>query len=205
MSFYNDHKVSVPEGQSGKWKIVKFTVEDSGAKLHNMLEVIHETRRYIYPGDYTQLLRDNEIIMSDTYSEINEQRHFFIKAFGEVLINGLGLGVSVQACLRRENVSHLTVIEISSDVIKLVDQHYYDMFGHKRLKIIQADALTWQPPKGKRYNFVWHDIWDNICGDNWVTMTKLHRRYGRRCCWQDSWKRDKVRQLVKREKQRVHQ
>ena len=59
-----------------------------------------------------------------------------------------------------------------------------------KLNIICADALEWKPPKGTRYNAVWHDIWDNICGDNLDDMKKLHRKYGRRTNWQGSWCRD---------------
>jgi hypothetical protein len=34
--------------------------------------------------------------------------------------------------------------------------------------------------KGKRYDMVWHDIWDDICSDNLEGMAKLHRKYGDR-------------------------
>jgi hypothetical protein len=82
-----------------------------------------------------------------------------------------------------DQVTHVTVIEKSPDVIKLVGPSFAD----PRVTIIEADAYTYQPPKGIRYNAVWHDIWDNICGDNTEGMGKLHRKYGRRTDWQDSW------------------
>ena len=47
----------------------------------------------------------------------------------------------------------------------------------KRIKIINEDAFEFKPPKDKRYDFVWHDIWDDICTDNLPEMTKLHRKY----------------------------
>jgi hypothetical protein len=59
--------------------------------------------------------------------------------------------------------------------------------GDDRLRVIHADALKWMPPKVMRWSVVWHDIWDDISVDNLNEMTKLHRRYGRRCDWQGSW------------------
>ena len=70
-------------------------------------------------------------------------------------------------------------------------------FSHDdRVNIICADAFEWRPPKGVRYNAVWHDIWDDICTDNLPEMTRLHRKYGRRADWQGSW----CRELCKRYK-----
>ena len=93
-------------------------------------------------------------------------------------------------------VEEVTVIEISPEVIKLVGTTLLKLYS-KKLIIIQADALTWDPPKGVRYNAVWHDIWPTICADNWESMKRLHRRYGRKCDWQDSWQREWVAHMVR--------
>lgn len=124
--------------------------------------------------------------MSDTPDEIRDLYPIVWKAQGHVLINGLGLGVVLQACLQKEDVTRATVIEISPDVIALVAPHYREKYGD-RFEVIQADALAWKPPKGVRYGAVWHDIWDTICWENLESMKLLHRRYGRRADWQGSW------------------
>ena len=46
-----------------------------------------------------------------------------------------------------------------------------------------------------------HDIWDDICLDNLETMATLHRKYGRRCDWQGSWKRDWLKYQQRRERE----
>ena len=56
-----------------------------------------------------------------------------------------------------------------------------------RLVIIEADAFTWKWPRGMHYNVVWHDVWDDICADNYPEMMKLLERYHRRCDWQGCW------------------
>lgn len=184
-------KVDVPEGESGEWKVSCFTPEGFSAQLHNLKQ---PGRQLVVGETYTQLTHCGDVVMSDTPAEINDLWPFNRHLRGRLLINGLGLGVVLQGALDTRAVLHVTVIELSASVIALVARHYEARYGSERLNIINADALDWAPPKGVRYDAVWHDIWDNICGDNWEPMKKLHRKYGRRCAWQDSW----CRALVKR-------
>src|SRR5262249_14419804 len=105
-----------------------------------------------------------------------------------------GLGIAAQIALGKPEVSTVTAIELSIDVICLVAAHLAD----HRLTIIHADAFGWTPPKAMRWNVVWHDIWDDICADNLKQIAVLHRRYGRRCDWQGSWCRaecERARQI----------
>jgi len=183
--------VDVPEGQSGSYRIERFEVTDEDAKRERFRSIIAFGARRISvpPGQYTRLINTatfDRLVMSDTPAEIGDHLGAINRAKGQVLINGLGLGLVVQAVLQKPEVEHVTVIEISPDVIALVGDHYQERFGD-RLEIIEADALAWQPPKGMRYDVVWHDIWDNICSDNLPEMHKLHRKYGRRADWQGSW------------------
>ena len=153
-----------------------------------MREQISGGGREIVAGEYTKLMRGNTIVMSDTSAEISDHSYFVRQARGNVLINGLGLGWAVEALLQKESVKYITVIEKSLDVINLVAKHYEDKCPKdKKLWILQGDALDYKAPRGKRYDAVWHDIWDNICADNLEDMKTLHRKYGRRCDWQGSW------------------
>lgn len=185
MSVFETYKVSVPEGRSGNWSIERFTVTEDKARFHQ-LQSLFAGRGGVKAGTYTGLYRDGYVIMSDTPDEIRDHIQFIHRATGNVLINGLGLGMCLQAVAKKPEVTHVTVIEQSEDVINLVSQHYLTMFPGKII-IVHADAYTYQPPKGMRYDTVWHDIWDDICLDNLPEMEKLHRKYGRRCDWQGSW------------------
>jgi hypothetical protein len=175
-------KVSIPEGQSGVWRVETFTVSESEAKFEN-LRAMFGGGRPIAAGRYTRLMRGGYLVMSDTPAEMRDHYVPVLQAKGSVLITGLGLGMVAAAILRRDGVADVTVIEKSPDVIALVAPHMSD----PRLTIIEADAYTWRPPKGKRYDVVWHDIWDDICADNLDGMARLHRKYARRCEWQGSW------------------
>lgn len=190
MSNYDKYKVTVPEGESGKWKVARFTVDADAAKLERLRSMFSSSRgRGVPEGTYTRLMRGGHVVMSDTPDEIDDHRVAIRLARGNVLINGLGLGMVLQACLNKTEVERVTVVEYSADVLALVAPHYRAMFGD-RLTIVQADALTYAPPKGIRFGAVWHDIWDDMCADNLKQMHALHRRYGRRADWQGSWGRD---------------
>lgn len=179
------YKVQVPEGVSGVWRVERFTVSESDEKMER-LHSMFNGGRYVPADTYTWLKRSSYTIMSDTPDEIRDHLGAINKACGNVLINGLGLGVVLQAMARKPEVTAITVIEQSSDVIALVAPYYQAMFGDK-INIIQADAYEYKPPKGSRFDVAWHDIWDDLCTDNLPEMAKLHRKYGRLTDWQGSW------------------
>lgn len=173
-------QVSVPPGVSGKWSVRIADVED------NVIARIRE--RHFKPGRYTQLFHGNRLIMSDTPAERYDHFGFVRAAKGDVLISGLGIGMCVGAVLKKPEVTSVTVLEIAQDVIDLVAPSYQD----SRVRIIQADALLWTPPRAVRFGAVWHDIWPDICRDNLTEMHTLNRRYGRRADWKGCWSQDQM-------------
>ena len=121
--------------------------------------------------------------MSDTPAEQRDHCEAVRRATGSCLLNGLGIGMVLKNILLKDDVTDVTVVEISQDLIDMVSPHYND----PRVTFVCSNAFDYKPPKGKRYNMVWHDIWDYICSDNLPEMTRLHRKYGRRADWQGSW------------------
>lgn len=189
-------KVSIPEGESGEWRVDKFTITDK-----DLLRCMSYGSRAPRPGTYTRLLHAGEgLVMSDTDAEMRDHYKPVQKAKDHVLINGLGIGMVLLNCMKKPEVERATVIELSPDVIKLVGPHYKEMYGDK-LEIIQADAMGWKSPKNARYGMVWHDIWTHISTDNYEQMKTLHRRYGRKSDWQGSWCRYQVEKQVKQDRE----
>lgn len=183
--------MDIPDGKSGDWEIDTFEVTKSQADLFNLRVSLKPFggARYVLPGKYKRLLQFNRTVMSNTRAELNDHAEFLRKAKGNILINGLGLGCVVADLLNKGEVSLITVIEKSGDVISLV-KPFFDSKCNGEVNIIHADAYTWQPPKGVRYDAVWHDIWTDISYDNVEGMKKLHRKYGKRCGYQASWCRN---------------
>jgi len=168
------------DGKSGEWSVETFVVPEEDL---SQIFSIFKTGRSVPGGIYKRLKRSGTVVMSNTPDEIRDFRHFTYQAKGSILINGLGLGCVIKVLLDKPEVTKITVIEKSEDVIKLVAPYFND----ERLQIIHADAFEYKPQKNEKFNFVWHDIWDYICADNLTEMATLHRKYSKKTEWQDSW------------------
>ncbi len=198
-------KSTLPECSHGDVVISRFTVDEHGARMHNMRE-----HRRVRVGEYTKINVGRSLWMSDTDSE--RWDHYWITrdAHGHVLITGLGMGLVVGAMLCRESVQSITVIEQHPDVVTLVAPLMHalsvEIRGENIVTVHEADAYTWKPSEDDRkrgYDTIWHDIWIGICADNVPEMGKLHRRYAR---WlnkpngiQNSWCRAECQALRRRD------
>ena len=179
-------KTDVPVGVSGAWEVARFEVTSDGARFENLRAAIGGSARSIVAGEYTRLMRNRTLVMSDTPAEMDDIWEPVHRASGVCLIDGLGLGIVTEAILRKKEVTQVIVVEIAQEVIDLVGLHLEDRWG-SRLELHRGDAFTFQPPRGVRFGVVWHDIWDNICTDNRAGMSRLKRRYESRTDWQGCW------------------
>ena len=180
-------EIKVPDGKSGDWEVASFEITEQAARMFNLRQAFQGSGREVETGHYKKLTRGGHTIMSNTIAEINDHIVFISAAEfygGDILINGLGLGVALKKILEYDKITSVTVIEQSQDVIDLVADTY---LKDTRVIIIKADALEYKASVGRRFTVVWHDIWDSITSDNLETMTTLHRKYGKRCDWQGSW------------------
>ena len=162
----------------------------------NMWRELFGDARLVMPGKYTRLIRmdgsEKVLVMSDTPAEIRDAAEFVMMAAGNVLINGLGLGIIAEAVLQKKEVDAVTVIEISPEVAEMVGGYLEEKYGDHRLRIIVADAFDFAKGNGDLadpYDVVWHDIWDNISPGNLAGMDLLETRY-EGCEWQGSWVRE---------------
>jgi hypothetical protein len=194
-------KVDVPEGTAGQWEIRRFEVTKEDADFHRMRCAIRgRMHRVVTPGTYTRLTHNGSVIMSDTPVEMRGHEDAYRRAEGHVLVNGLGLGMYVDNILDKREVERVTVVEISQDVIGLVEPHLREKHGSSRLDILCGDAYTYRWPVGQTFDYAWHDIWPDICEDNLKGMERLHRRYGRRVKGQGSWSRGELERMRKRDR-----
>lgn len=190
-------KSDVPEGVSGEWAVERFVVRDHSIS-DDRLEVLPGGLAYSWPpGLYTRLRRGQTVFMTDTQDEWMSHCEPISQAArrgGRVLVNGLGLGLVVEGILRdpSSRVEHLTVVELSNDVIRLVGRHLTARYGD-RLEIVTADAFAWQAPADARFSVVWHDLWDRPDSTVFPEIRRLEKRYRGLCDWQGSWPREYAR------------
>jgi hypothetical protein len=198
MRMWDNYKVDLPEIDEDGVVVRKFTVSEKDARWERLRSLISGSGRGALAGDYTKLLVDGHLWMSDTSDEIWD--HYLTINRVErpetkrVLINGLGLGMVVKAALDALNVEHIDVVEKDPRVAKIIGKYY----ASDRCTIHTDDALTIKWPKGMKWDVAYHDIWPTITQDNLAEMGTLHRRYGKRVSFQDSWCFEQCQDLRRR-------
>jgi len=179
--------------------------------LQNMQfrDIINGRRESIYQelGSIVQLLNESgEVMMADTEMERRTNRPFLRNANGDVLIAGLGLGMIIMAIQDNDNIDSITIIEIEQEIIDLVA---VQLPLNDKVIIIRDDILTWKPQNGIKFDTIYFDIWNTVCGDNYEDMKLLNRRFGRRLnrdnsnCWMSSWRYDEVKALELKSRQEI--
>jgi hypothetical protein len=182
-----DFKVNWPEGKRGEWSVERFTVELDLINLRHMRD-----GRGCFPGQYTRLHHSKYgVVMSDTTAEAMDHCMAIEKAKGRVLVHGLGLGCFLQSILKKKEVRHVDVVEIDEDIISLISPNFKD----DRVIFYHANAFVKKWPTSTKWDVVWHDIWPHICSDNLKEMSKLKRKFGKRCKWQGCWSEMETRHL----------
>lgn len=204
LHWYDRLAVDMPEAKRGEWRVERFTISEEEARFASLRAAIGGTGERIRAGNYTRLKRNHTLVMSDTPDEKSDHMSPLLEAERRpapvtVLVGGLGLGMVTTGLLSYPQVTHVTVIEQSPDVLWLTGRHLQQRFGD-RLHLIEADLLTWKPPKDVRWTLAWWDIWDAKCMDNLDQMATLHRRFARRVEWQGSWSKEGLRYRRRQER-----
>ena len=153
------------------------------------------------PGKFVRLRRKGGfggVVMSDTLHEQRTNSSVVANAQGDVLIAGFGIGMILVPMLLNPKVTSITVVEISPEVPKMVLPY---LPNKEKLNVVYADIMEWKPPRGKKWDVIYFDIWDNISADNYEEMKTLHRRYGRRKrVWIGSWCKKTCSSLARRDR-----
>ena len=92
------------------------------------------------------------VVMSDSVREKDFNSEIIDKAYGDVLCLGFGIGFVLQPLIKKEEVKSITVIEKYQDVLDVCASQF--TFPDK-VRIIHADAVTWQPDM--KFDVIWDD------------------------------------------------
>lgn len=202
------------EGECGDAKIQHVSVSPTQARMSSIRSMFSgDSGDAVTSGTYAHLRVKGRLVMSDTRMERNTNYEFLRHASlagGDILVGGLGLGMILVPLAQMRNVLSITVIEKSSGVIELVESslrsHLNQMNSSEvALRICQGDILEWKPPKGRKWDVIYFDIWPDICMDNLVGITKLKRKFGRRLnrdnlyAWMGAWMEKRLRYIKHRE------
>lgn len=181
---------SVPEGLSGLWAVTRKQIEEP--------LTAPDTRKrptMVPPGIYTSLWRftmaelhkepPGECVMNDMEAELRTHLDFCLRARGNVLVTGLGLGCVARGLLANPAVHRVTVIERDQHVLKLVRPHL-----PAGLRIILADAVAWCAGSRETFDCAWHDLWSDPDKDEPALQLNHGRMIvsmARQVGWQGAW------------------
>ena len=145
----------------------------AGGRLFNLDAVQPDVNREL--GDWMKLRaldRDAETLvladgdtewMLDMPSEAATNDPFARKAYGNVLLFGLGIGYVLYMTLLNPSVRHITVIERDARVITRFKKLLMPLFpDHNRFELIQDDARSrWNGEWLSRFDCIFTDIWQS--------------------------------------------
>lgn len=205
----------IPAGQDGEWEVEHYQMDREEVSFHQTVGAMRRRQWDTYdlvPGRYCRLARSRlgETVMTDTPMERRTNAEFVAQATGDVLIAGLGLGMVIPPLLAKQDVGHVTVVERSAEVIRLVEPHLRAAIGRRAengFHVEHADIFEWRPPRGKPWRTIYFDIWSGISTDNLEQMATLHRKFAQkldrsRTHWMGSWRHHELRLEVRRDRSR---
>lgn len=166
------------------------TVDDvARMRLRDSLNGRNEYENFT-AGTYV-ILRDkvkDEIIMSDTWMEWKTNFDFLNQARGDVLVAGLGIGMVLLSIQDKTNVTSVTVVEKSKDIIDMVASQ---LPLNSKVKIVHSDIFDFVSKE--TYDTIYFDIWNDISSDNAGDMLRLHKLWKlslNEHGWMNSWRYD---------------
>jgi len=168
---------------SGDVTLDTFEVTKEEAAFENMRSIMGGAGRLtrIEPGAHARLARGNTLWMSDTAGERASNYALLMAARGDVLINGLGIGMLPAALARKADVRSVTVVEIDPDVIAALTPTLERVAPATR--VIQGDAFLPErtglarAKDGGGFDAILSDIWPTICSDDYVQHVAVRRAW----------------------------
>lgn len=165
--FWKDMSAILTDGRNGDWSIEHYLITENNIRA--MFDGIPI-------GEYVRLTHRGKCVMSNTPMEKRTNSDFVVRAHGDVLIGGLGIGMIILPIQEGEDVRSITVLEKSREVIDLVKNQ---LPLNKKVNVVNADVFACKPQNGKRFDCIYMDIWDGINTEIYKNqMIPLKRRYG---------------------------
>lgn len=106
--------------------------------------------------------------MSVEPSEISSFQPFVEEAKGNVLLIGCGLGYAAYMLSLKEEVTHITIVDLNPDILQIFSTHLLPQFSHRsKISLVCADAMEFLYAQDlSAYDHInvdiWHDTTDMI-------------------------------------------
>ena len=167
----NFNLTHLKDEQIGGWRIETFEIPEEYARMRNIF--IKNPLMKLEGGIYKKLInRIDGVVMSNTPMERKTHIEAINKAKGNVLVAGLGLGMYLQNIKDKKEVTSITVVEESKEVIELIAKYFKDC---QKIRIINEDIFNYTPDI--KFEFAFLDIWSDISEDNLVEFDILREKF----------------------------
>lgn len=123
------------------------------------------------------LYQDNKEWMMAVPSESSTNDPYALKAKGNVVTFGLGIGYFTYMALLNKNVKSITVIEKSKEVIRLFNTIKDQFINNDKIKIVNGDAFDYfNKDYLDNFDYIYVDIWRSS-DDGRAIIEKLLEQY----------------------------
>jgi len=164
------HMLDIPEGKINDYEI-SHDIKPPGTELRtsNMRTTLlgqqpGKILKFGYETCWHKLSYDGGTWMTDLPIEQSQHDRELADFKGHVLVGGLGLGYAVTHLCRRPEINHVTVVEKSIEVVKLVEPYLKVPRG--KLTVITEDLFNYLRDMrpmygGPAYDYCFYDIWQS--------------------------------------------
>ncbi len=181
-------QIRIPHLKMGNWELTHRTLQPGEAFVCDDFLVTDDRRMIPQIGFFTQpfafpaVLENGTEWMTLMPNEMVTTAEAVKLANGRVLTYGLGLGYFAYLASQKEEVTSVTVVERSPEVIDLFATHILPQFPHRdKITLVCRDAFAFAEHEmtAGRYRFVFTDIWHDV-GDGKPLYLKM-KAYESRC------------------------
>lgn len=163
--------IRIPQTRFGHWELTCQEYAPYETFIYKDIKMYPDSREVPLLGYFTESFRypsvmeDGHEWMSIKPSELETLKVPIDKAHGRVITFGLGLGYYTYMVSRKPEVTSVTVIERSEEVIELFKTHILPQFEHpEKVHIIQSDAYEYMDRQmlPGMYDYVLADLWHDV-------------------------------------------
>ncbi len=170
--FYDDEyikNVKIQERKIGKFLLTNASYARGELFLYDAPDlkaelVLPKIAFFTGKVSFPTLYEGNMPWMSVCPSEINSMKEQMERAHGNVLVLGMGLGYYQYVISGKDDVSSVTVVEISPEIADIFNENILPFFEKaEKIEIVVADAIEYlKTVNDGQYDFVFADIWEGI-------------------------------------------
>lgn len=173
--------IKFPSKKTGKWEMKTMKLKACEGFIRDDFivtkdkELIPQLGFFMREFSYPAILEGGREWMTLLPNETVTTLPAVERAHGKVLTYGLGLGYFPYMCQRKDDVTSVTVVELSSDAAELFKTEILPQFEHpEKIEVIVSDALVYAEKTAPKmdYDFIFADIWHDV-GDGRELYSKF--------------------------------